>query len=358
MNGVAGGWPRLQPVGRFGAPRLPGSCSLHCQQRAAVQQLTVHRQHRRSREACSLVTKATSKEKHHPPGEGLPAVQPADEVAGPEEKGEAVALWVGAAVLFGLGIWVVQGGPQAEQFFAGYLVEQSLSVDNLFVFILVFRYFKTPKLAQDKALTWGILTAAVLRAVIILLGVELIDNFQPVLLGFAAILIYSSVKILVSGDEDDEDDLSDNNIVAFCRRFITVTEQYDGEKFFTLENGARVATPLLLVLAVIELSDIVFAVDSIPAVFGVTQDPFIVYTSNIFAILSLRALYGFVNTILGELRFLGPAVALVLGFIGSKMIADYFGYELSTELSLGVVATLLGGGVAASLLLPEPSKTK
>ncbi len=246
----------------------------------------------------------------------------------------------------------------AQEFFAGYLLEQSLSIDNLFVFVLVFNYFKTPPDAQTTVLQYGILTAAVLRAVMILLGVELISDFEPVLAIFAGILIYSSYKLLAPGkEEEDEEDLSDNAIVKFCRRFIQTTDTYDGDKFFTVVDGVRKATPLLLALAVIEISDVVFAVDSIPAVFGITLDPFIVYSSNIFAILSLRSLYGFVSGVMSELRYLDKAVAVVLGFIGVKMLLGLADVEVPTTESLLVVGLVLGGGVVGSLLNPlEPAK--
>lgn len=276
-----------------------------------------------------------------------------------ESKGEWVAAYVGAALLFGVAVWQTLGAEKAEEFFAGYLLEQSLSVDNLFVFILVFKYFRAPKADQDKVLSYGIGTAAILRLVMILLGSELIESWKPVLLLFSGILLFSSFKLLTGGkDEGEEEDLTDNGIVKLCRRLIPVSDSYKGDSFFTIENGKKIATPLLLVLAVVELSDVVFAVDSIPAVFGITHDPFIVYSSNMFAILSLRALYGFVNTIMSELRYLDKAVALVLGFIGAKMLADFGGYHVPTTASLGVVVTTLAGGVAASLWLPAKADSK
>lgn len=183
------------------------------------------------------------------------------------------------------------------------------------------------------------------------------ERFEPVLLLFAGILIFSSAKLLFSSDDGDEDeDLSENKIVQFCKSLTKFSDTYDGDKFFTIQNGVRVATPLLLVLLVVELSDVVFAVDSIPAVFGVTRDPFIVYSSNLFAILSLRGLYGFVATFMKDLRFLDKAVATVLGFVGVKIIADYVGYHVPTDVSLGVVTSILGIGVGASLLLPAPAE--
>jgi TerC family integral membrane protein len=269
-----------------------------------------------------------------------------------EAGAESAALTVAAASVFGAGIWAVLGKTKAEEYFAGYLLEQSLSVDNLFVFILVFSYFKTPPESQKKALTVGIATAAVLRFVLILLGADIVERWKPVLLIFAGILLFSSAKLLLEGEADDEEeDLSNNSIVKFCRKLFTFTDAYDGERFFTtLADGTKAATPLLLVLLVIELSDVVFAVDSIPAVFGVTLDPFIVYTSNMFAILSLRGLYSFVANFMSKLKYLDKAVALVLGFVGAKIIAEFAGAEVPTDVSLGIVAAILTTGVGASLL--------
>lgn len=274
-----------------------------------------------------------------------------------EERFEMVFLFLGLAIAFGLGIYATLGADKAAEYFAGYLLEQSLSIDNLFVFVLIFDYFKTDSAGQDKVLTYGIWSAAVLRLVVIGLGTELVDNFQVVNLGFAVFLIWSAWS-MVAGKEDEDDDLSDKWIVKTCRRFITVSESYDGNNFFTVKNGVRVATPLLLALAVVELSDVAFAVDSIPAVFGVTHDPFIVWTSNMAAILSLRALYSFVATVLSKLRFLDKSVAAALAWIGIKMILDFAGVHVSTEASLGIVATSIGAGVAASLWYPGPEKSQ
>ena len=243
------------------------------------------------------------------------------------------------------------------EYFAGYLLEQSLSVDNLFVFILVFEYFKTPVDYQKTVLTYGIATAAVLRLVLIVLGADIVESWKPVLLIFAAILLFSSFKLLcVDGNDNDEDDLSNNAIVRFSRSLFTFSDSYDGDKFFTtLADGTRAATPLLLVLLVVELSDVVFAVDSIPAVFGVTLDPFIVYTSNIFAILSLRGLFTFVSTFMSQMKYLDKSVALVLGFVGFKIIAEFLGLNVPTDLSLGIVGAILSIGVGTSLLFPGAS---
>eukprot|EP00210_Caulerpa_lentillifera_P001161 g1117.t1 len=268
-----------------------------------------------------------------------------------EFRGEIVAAWIFAAVAFGAAIGWFLGAEKAEEYFAGYLLEQSLSVDNLFVFILVFKYFRTPLEYQSKVLNYGFITAGILRLIMIVLGVELIESFNVLFLVFAALLVYSSLQLLLSNDDDDED-LTDNAIVRFCSRVMQVSDSYDGNRFFTVENGVKMATPLLLTLAVVELSDVVFAVDSVPAVFGVTLDPFIIYTSNLFAILSLRSFYGFISVVMSQLRFLDKSVAVVLGFIGVKMAADFIGIHVSTDVSLIVVGVVLFSGVTASALFP------
>nr|VDD19010.1 unnamed protein product [Brassica oleracea] len=258
-----------------------------------------------------------------------------------------VALCVSTAVAFGIGIGFKDGVGKASEFFAGYLLEQSLSVDNLFVFVLVFKYFKVPLMYQNRVLTYGVAGAILFRFSLILLGTATLQRFEAVNLLLAAVLLYSSFKLFSS--EEDDTDLSDNFIVKTCQRFIPVTSSYDGNRFFTKNDGIWKATPLLLTVAVIELSDIAFAVDSIPAVFGVTRDPFIVLTSNLFAIIGLRSLYTLISEGMGELEYLQPSIAVVLGFIGFKMILDFFGFHVSTEASLGVVALSLSTGVLLSL---------
>ncbi|XP_021891524.1 thylakoid membrane protein TERC, chloroplastic isoform X2 [Carica papaya] len=215
-----------------------------------------------------------------------------------------VALWVSTAVAFGVGIGLKDGIGKASEFFAGYILEQSLSVDNLFVFVLVFKYFKVPLMYQSQVLSYGFAGAIIFRLSIILLGTATLQRFEAVNLVLAVILLFSSFK----------------------------------------------ATPLLLTVAVIELSDIAFAVDSIPAVFGVTRDPFIVFTSNLFAILGLRSLYTLISEGMADLEYLQPSIGIVLGFIGCKMILDFFGFHVSTEASLGFVATSLTAGVLLSLM--------
>ena len=275
-----------------------------------------------------------------------------------ERDAEQAALAVAAATVFGAGVWAVLGPAKGEEYFAGYLLEQSLSVDNLFVFVLVFSQFQTPAESQKVVLSYGIWTAAVLRLVLILLGADAVEKWKPILLVFAGILLFSSGKLLLAGDDDDdEEDLSNNQIVQFSKTLFDFSDTYDGDKFFTAaaEGGKQLATPLLLVLLIIELSDVIFAVDSIPAVFGVTLDPFIVYSSNMFAILSLRGLYSFVSNVLTKLKYLEKSVAVVLGVIGGKIVAEFFGAEVPTSASLAAVVTILGAGVAASLLLGDDS---
>ncbi|KAA3464934.1 thylakoid membrane protein TERC, chloroplastic-like [Gossypium australe] len=222
---------------------------------------------------------------------------------------KAVAFWVCSAVAFGVGLGLKEGVGKASEFFAGYILEQSLSVDNLFVFVLIFKYFKVPPMYQNRVLSYGIAGAVFFRLSLILLGTATLQRFEAVNLLLAAVLLFSSFK-LFSNDEDDTD-LSDNFIVKTCQRFIPV--------------------------------------DSIPAVFGVTRDPFIVFSSNIFAILGLRSLYTLIAEGMADLEYLQPSIAVVLGFIGCKMILDFFGFHISTEASLGFVATSLSAGVLLSL---------
>ncbi|KAL7525673.1 hypothetical protein ACHAXR_002371 [Thalassiosira sp. AJA248-18] len=276
---------------------------------------------------------------------------------------ERTLLWVGLAVIFGAGLGIGVGPDTAEEFFAGYLVEQSLSVDNLFVFLLLFEYFSVPLASQDKVLNWGIYGAIVMRAVMIGLGAAALENFHAILLVFAGILVYSSAKTLIPEDEDDEEeDMNENAIVKFSRNLFDSTDDFDGSNFFTLVDGVKMATPLFICMIALEISDVVFAVDSIPAVFGVTeanigvgeylcslQNPLVVFSSNMFAIMGLRSLYTILSKAASDLKYLEPAVGIVLGFIGSKMIAEYFGFMIPTEAALGVVAFFLSGGVGLSV---------
>lgn len=265
-------------------------------------------------------------------------------------------LWVGLAVVFGVGLGVGFGQETAEEFFAGYLVEQSLSVDNLFVFLLLFEYFQVPLSSQNRVLNWGISGAVIMRGVMIGLGSVALEKFHAILLVFAAILVYSSAKTLIPADEEEEEDLNDNAIVKFSRNLFDSTDEYDGSNFFTIVDGVKMATPLFICMIALEISDVVFAVDSIPAVFGVTENPLIVFSSNMFAIMGLRSLYTILSKAAADLKYLEPAVGIVLGFIGAKMIAEYFGAIIPTEYALAVVASLLSGGVGLSVWDKEPEE--
>lgn len=258
--------------------------------------------------------------------------------------------WVAASIGYGFLLIFVAGPETSGEFYAGYLLEQSLSIDNLLVFLLLFEYFKVPMEYQNRVLNWGIIGSIVMRATMIGAGAVALKEIREVLLVFAAVLLFSSFKVIVGEEDDDEEDLSDNAIVKFANNLFSSTDQFDGDRFFTEVDGIRMATPMLLCMIAVEISDVVFAVDSIPAIFGVTEDPLVVFSSNMFAIMGLRSLYIILSKAASELKYLEKAVAVVLGFIGGKLIAEYFGVSISTELSLGVVVSMLGGGVAASIL--------
>jgi TerC family integral membrane protein len=253
-------------------------------------------------------------------------------------------------VLFGVFLMATRGLATGYEFFAGYLVEQSLSIDNLFVFIMLFDYFRVPLELQSRVLSWGIAGAIASRGLMIGVGVAAIQKFQPVILAFAGILLASSYKLLME-TEGGEEGVADNFVMKLTTRlFPNTSADFHGERFFVKsEMGQRMVTPLFLCLVCVELSDFVFAVDSIPAVLGVSKDPLVVYASNIFAISALRSLYTLVSKAVAELHYLKPAVAMVLGFVGLKMITEYFLVEIGTGASLGVVCSLLGSGIFASI---------
>jgi tellurite resistance protein TerC len=250
---------------------------------------------------------------------------------------------------------VTSGGEAAMLFFSGYLLEESLSMDNMFVIAMIFAYFQVPRQFQHRTLFWGILGALVLRGIMIAGGASLINHFEWMMYVFGGILIFSGIKMFRAGDEKIEPD--HNPLVRLARRVYPVSPNFEGQKFFTRLDGRRAVTPLFLVLLVIESTDVVFAVDSIPAIFGVTRDPFLVMTSNVFAILGLRSLFFALSAIMGKFRYLKIALVCVLIFIGVKMIVTCktvnLGVEIPTPISLGVVIGMLAAGVAASLLRKE-----
>jgi TerC family integral membrane protein len=263
--------------------------------------------------------------------------------------------WVSLALLFDAGVYWKLGSARGLEFFTGYLVEYALSIDNIFVFILIFRYFKTPAESHHRALFWGIVGALVLRGSFILAGTVLLQAFHWLIYVMGAFLIYTGYKMLRSGEV--EVDPQKNPVVRLFQRAMPTASEYHGARLTVRKGGRLLATPLLVVLVAISVIDVVFAVDSIPAVFGVTREPFIVYTSNIFAILGLRSLYFLVEGALNRFHHLSTGLALVLAFIGGKMIASYW-HELSIGVSLGVVVALLGGAVIWSLLSPAPEASE
>lgn len=235
------------------------------------------------------------------------------------------------------------------EFFTGYVLEKSLAVDNIFVFLMIFSYFKVPPQYQHRVLLYGVLGAIVLRTVMIFVGAVLVREFEWILYIFGAFLLYTGVKMIRAHGEDEQEDLSQNKMLTWLQKHIRVSHEFNQEKFFSLENGKRIATPLLLVLVMIELSDVVFAVDSIPAVFAVTTDPFIVLTSNIFAILGLRAMYFLLADIADRFVFLKFGLAFVLSFIGIKMLLMKW-VHVPIGVSLAVVFGALGVSVLISLM--------
>jgi tellurite resistance protein TerC len=255
------------------------------------------------------------------------------------------AVWFTTAMLFGGFVYLEFGGTRAVEFVTGYLIEWSLSIDNLFVFVLIFAAFKIPAAFQHRVLFWGILSALVLRAAMILGGVKLVATWHWVMYLFGAFLILTGIKMAVQKEKEMR--LEDKLVFRLLARLIPATNALDGTRFVIRRDGRRYATPLLFALLLIEVSDVIFAVDSIPAVIAVTRDPFIVFTSNVFAILGLRSLYFLLANAAARFRYLRFGLAVVLVFIGAKMT---FAFELPALASLGVVALVLGSSIAVSLV--------
>ena len=263
-------------------------------------------------------------------------------------------LWIAVAVLFGVGINARLGGAKALEFFTGYVVELSLSADNIFVFLMLFTYFRVPDPYRHKVLLWGILGALVMRGVFIAAGVTLIQRFHMVFYVFGALLIASGVKMAFERDVEIHPER--NPLLRLARRLLPVTKAYVGDRFFTFEGGRRYATPLFIVLLVVETTDLVFAIDSIPAVLAITQDPFIVYTSNIFAVLGLRAMFFALAGVVGMFRYLSVGLSAILVLIGAKMLLTDV-VSVPTAVSLAAVAVILAVSIAASVLRPNAEKT-
>lgn len=257
------------------------------------------------------------------------------------------AVWIGLALLFNVAIWHLLPPPAGVDFLAGYLLEKSLSVDNLFVFIIIFSFFKVPPAYQHRVLFWGIFGALVMRAIFIGLGIALIQKFHFVIYLFGVFLIYTGYKLAFKHDENP--DVEANPVVRAARKYLPLTDAFRGDRFLVTEGGRRLFTPLFVVLLVIEASDVVFALDSIPAILAITTDPFIVYSSNVFAILGLRALYFALAGIMQLFKYLNYGLAFILSFVGVKMlIVDL--YKIPTTVSLGVIGITLAACIAVSVI--------
>lgn len=258
-------------------------------------------------------------------------------------------IWIGLACAFAVVLFFWHGRAESLQFVTGYVIELSLSADNLFLFLLIFRFFHVPAQHQHKVLFWGILGAIVIRALFILAGVGLIQRFHWITYAFGALLIYSGIKLLLQGKQEIHPDK--NPVLKMFRKIMPVTKEYEGGKFFVRRPGLY-ATPLFIVLLVVETTDIIFAVDSIPAVLAITLNAFIVYTSNIFAILGLRSMYFALAGLIDLFHYLHYGLSVVLIFVGVKMLGAHY-FEIPTVWALAIVLTVLGASIGASLALPK-----
>lgn len=264
-------------------------------------------------------------------------------------------VWITLALIFNYGVYIYMGKVKALEFFTGYILEKSLSVDNIFVFILVFSFFKVPSKYQHKILFWGILGALVMRIILIFSGVALLTKFHWLIYVFGAFLIFTGIKMLIQKEQQISPDK--NILVRLFKKIYPVTDDYHHDKFFVKIDGKKLATPMFVVLLVIEFTDLVFAVDSIPAILAITNDTFIVYTSNVFAILGLRALYFALAGVMKYFRFLKIGLSVILVFVGSKMCLVDF-YKFPITLSLGIIISILLISVLASLIKPKKEITE
>jgi tellurite resistance protein TerC len=268
----------------------------------------------------------------------------------PKEAAIWTGVWVALAMLFAAGLLAIYGHQVALTFLTGYVIEESLSVDNIFVIVLIFDYFRVPRICQHRVLFYGIVGALLMRGLFIGLGAVLIAKFHWILYIFGAMLVITGVRMAFRADDEFNGD--DNAVVRLVRRFVPISQSFHGKHFFTVEAGQRVATPLLLVLVLVEVTDLIFAVDSIPAIFGVTQDPFIVFTSNIFAILGLRSLYFLLAAVVDRFYLLKYGLALILTFVGVKMLGERF-FEIDIVLSLVIILGILAAAIVASMIWPR-----
>ncbi len=269
------------------------------------------------------------------------------------------AVWFGLAMAFNLLVALkmpaTAAGNPALEFFTGYIVELCLSVDNVFVFIVIFQYFRVDPRHQHRVLFWGIIGAVVMRALFIFAGISLINAFHWIIYVFGAFLIYTGIKLALP-KKDDGFEPEKNPAVKLARRFLPVTPHFHGGHFFVREHGRLHATPLFLVLLIVETTDVMFALDSIPAVIAITRNEFIVFTSNIFAILGLRSLYFAVSGVMQLFRYLNVGLAVILCFVGFKMLATYFDIHVEIKISLGIIGCVLAASILASVLIPSQRK--
>lgn len=267
-----------------------------------------------------------------------------------KEAAIMVGVWISLAALFGGAIWIFEGPRHALEFYTGYILEYSLSVDNMFVFIMIFSYFAVPHALQPKVLLWGILGAVALRFIFILVGVQLLSAFAWMIYVFGALLIFTALKMLLQ-KEDDQADPGNSWVLRIFKKVMPIKTDYHGENFFIKEGTKWFATPLFAALLVIEMSDVVFAADSIPAVLGITQDTFLVYSSNIFAIIGLRSLYFLLSGMAGKFPYLKYGISVILLFVGIKMLLSHY-VHIPVLGSLGVIIGILALSMLASKLLP------
>ncbi len=269
-------------------------------------------------------------------------------VVGFKEALTWTGVWVTLAMIFNAGVWYFSGPQKALEFFTGYLIEYSLSADNVFIFALIFSYFAVPPQWQHKVLFWGILGALIMRVIMIFAGVALISRFHWILYIFGAFLIFTGLKMIFKKDEEVHPE--HNPIVRWFRKLVPVSSGHHDDKLVVRVGGRLMATPLMVVLVCVEVTDVIFAVDSIPAIFAVTLDPFIIYTSNVFAIMGLRSLYFVLGGMMGMFHYLKVGLGGVLSFIGVKMLLGHTAWKIDTLVALGVVAAILAAAIVASLV--------
>ena len=262
--------------------------------------------------------------------------------------------WIALALCFNIGILIVQGEAIALQFLGGYMIELSLSIDNLFLFIMVFTAFGIKSEYQRRVLNYGIFGAMILRLIFVMLGVTIVNMFHWILYIFGAILIFSGLKMMLKKEEHGN--LKDSKVLKLLGKIIPVSDQLNGEKFFIREKGKLIATPLFAILILIEFTDILFAIDSIPAIFSITRNTFIVYTSNIFAIMGLRSLFFLLGSLHEKFAYVKYGVALILTFTGVKLLVLFFHIEISIILSLAIIFTILVGSIILSILFTRTKK--